>query len=561
MRTADYDAVILCGGLGTRLRTVVDDRPKPMAMIDDRPFLEYVVDHLVDAGCHRLIFCTGHKGEWIETHFRGSSRYQAVFSRETENLGTAGALRHCRGLIATSPFLVVNGDSFCALDYWALLKAHCSQQRPVTVAVVEADGRSDAGSVELDHHGRIVGFQEKGTSGAYVSAGIYACDSRFLDSIPERRPCSLEYDVFPALLSTDIGGFVVSAPLYDIGTPARLNAFRSMSRKRLVNSQTERAGLNRDEYTSLYRKLLLVRQAEEAIRAHYASDEMKTPVHLGIGGEAISVGVCHCLPAKAVTFGTYRNHALYLAMTEDLDGFFGELFGKATGAGKGKAGSMHLCRPDLGVAATSAVVATTIPLAVGAALAHSYRNETEPVVVFFGDGAVEEGVFWESLNFACLHRLKILFVCEDNGLAIHAHASSRKGYRSLVDILQGFRCGVASADGSDLATVVHATRHMLAEMARSSQPGLLHLTYFRLLEHVGIHEDFSVGYRSGLSTEEWKELDPVERLADELKRLGHPSSELDEIRTSTRARIAASIARARAAVYPPTEALYEDVIA
>ena len=158
--------------------------------------------------------------------------------------------------------------------------------------------------------------------------------------------------------------------------------------------------LSMDERIALYRKLLLVRQVEEAIRTHYASDDMKTPVHLGIGGEAISVGVCHCLPAKASTFGTYRNHALYLAVTDDTDGFFAELFGKESGPGKGKAGSMHLCRPDCGLMATSAVVATTIPLAVGAALANAYRKDSTPVAVFFGDGAVEEGVFWESVNFA-----------------------------------------------------------------------------------------------------------------------------------------------------------------
>ena len=319
--------------------------------------------------------------------------------------------------------------------------------------------------------------------------------------------------------------------------------------------------LSMDERIALYRKLLLVRQVEEAIRTHYASDGMKTPVHLGIGGEAISVGVCHCLPAKASTFGTYRNHALYLAVTDDTDGFFAELFGKESGPGKGKAGSMHLCRPDCGLMATSAVVATTIPLAVGAALANAYRKDSTPVAVFFGDGAVEEGVFWESVNFACLHRLNVLFVCEDNGLAIHAHASERRGYRSLIEVLQGFRCTVVSADGSDLPTVVQATRNMLSRMTQDRQPGFIHLSYFRLLEHVGIQEDFAAGYRSGPSPEEWRQVDPVERLRAELSAEGYSSRDLEAITTSIDVRIAASIARARAAAYPPVDALYEDVLA
>jgi TPP-dependent pyruvate/acetoin dehydrogenase alpha subunit len=207
------------------------------------------------------------------------------------------------------------------------------------------------------------------------------------------------------------------------------------------------------------------------------------------------------------------------------------------------------------------VVATTVPLAVGAALANAYQKNSTPVAVFFGDGAVEEGVFWESVNFACLHRLKILFVCEDNGLAIHAHASERRGYRSLIDVLQGFRCTVASADGSDLPTVVQATRGMLSRMTHDRQPGFLHLSYFRLLEHVGIQEDFSAGYRSGPSPEEWRQVDPVERLRAELSADGYPMGDLEAIKTSIDGRIAASIERARAAAYPPGDALHEDVLA
>ena len=143
--------------------------------------------------------------------------------------------------------------------------------------------------------------------------------------------------------------------------------------------------MRKDEALSLYRKLILARRAEEKIREEYFNDDMKTPVHLGIGQEAIPVGVCHCLAAGTKTFGTYRNHALYLAITGDTDGFFAELYGKATGPAKGKAGSMHLSAPELGLMATSAVVGSTIPLAVGAALANTYCKSGDLVAVFFGD--------------------------------------------------------------------------------------------------------------------------------------------------------------------------------
>src|SRR3712207_1665705 len=124
--------------------------------------------------------------------------------------------------------------------------------------------------------------------------------------------------------------------------------------------------LSASELESLYSRVLLVRLCEQQISKEYFQDEMKTPVHLGIGGEAMAVGVHFACPQDTMYFGTYRNHALYLACNPDTDGFFGEMYGKLNGCGKGKAGSMHMSCPEHGLTATSAVVATTIPVAAGA---------------------------------------------------------------------------------------------------------------------------------------------------------------------------------------------------
>lgn len=315
----------------------------------------------------------------------------------------------------------------------------------------------------------------------------------------------------------------------------------------------------RAEILALYRKLLLVRLAEEKIREEYFTNDMKTPVHLGIGGEAIAVGVCHALPPGTKAFGTYRNHALYLALTGDTDGFFGELYGKATGVSKGKAGSMHLAAPQQGLMATSAVVGTTIPLAVGAALAHQYRGEPHLAASFFGDGAIEEGVFWESLNFACLKRLRMLFVCEDNGLAIHTAASERQGFRSIPDALQGFRCHVISGDGSDLRGVIAAVTQMLERMEQDPRPGFLHLTYFRFLEHVGPLEDFHAGYRQKPSPEELARLDPVWHLEQGLLQEGVAKRELEAVRTAVDEQITRSVQAAHQAPFAPPSELSTDV--
>lgn len=315
------------------------------------------------------------------------------------------------------------------------------------------------------------------------------------------------------------------------------------------------------ELLPLYRALMLARGAEGKIREEYSRDEMKTPVHLGIGQEAISVGVCHALPKGTKAFGTYRNHALYLSMTGDVEGFFAELYGKATGPGKGKAGSMHLALPERGLVATSAVVGTTIPVAVGAALANRYRKSDGLVAVFFGDGAVEEGVFWESVNFACLHRLRILFICEDNGLAIHTAAPHREGFRSIPEALIGFQCHVATGDGSDLPGVVKMTRKMLARMEEEPRPGFLHFSCLRFLEHVGPREDFNAGYRRRPTPEEMERRDPVVRYEKHLAERGVDAGELARVRSDVERQLGRAVASAKQAPFAPPAELYTDLFA
>src|SRR5439155_11451571 len=158
----------------------------------------------------------------------------------------------------------------------------------------------------------------------------------------------------------------------------------------------------------LYRSLYRIRRIEEEIARIYPTDRIKSPVHLSIGQEAVSVGVCEALQAHDIVFGTYRGHALYLAKGGDLRAMVAELFGKATGCTKGKGGSMHLIAPERGVMGMSAVVGTTIANAAGYAYALRFRREPAIVASFFGDGATEEGVFAETLNFAVLKRLSIL---------------------------------------------------------------------------------------------------------------------------------------------------------
>jgi len=317
--------------------------------------------------------------------------------------------------------------------------------------------------------------------------------------------------------------------------------------------------MNKDLLIDLYKKLLLVRMCEEKIIEEYQHNEMKTPVHLGIGAEAIPVGICSALPSGYKVYGTYRNHGLFLTMTNNTSLFFAELYGKIGGSNKGKAGSMHLSAPECGLLATSAVVSTTIPVAVGTAFAEQYKNTDNFVVVFFGDGAIEEGVFWESLNFAALKKLRIIFVCEDNQLAIHTHSSERQGFKSIKDIANLFDFYTINVPGNDLIELYHSTQRMVESMNKECKPGFIHSKYFRFLEHVGPNEDFNARYRSKPSLEELTDLDPLLRLENELLSSTVNADELQSIKTQIQKKIEEGLLFAKNSPFPSQDQLLVDI--
>lgn len=311
---------------------------------------------------------------------------------------------------------------------------------------------------------------------------------------------------------------------------------------------------------ALYQKLYLVRQATQAIRREYPSDQIKTPVHLSMGEEAISVGVCHALMGRSKFLGTYRNHGLYLSLTSETDRFFAELFGKKTGAAGGKAGSMHLTAPEAGLIMTSAVVGTTIPAAVGTAFANQMQDNGKIVTVFFGDGALDEGVFWESLNAACVWKLPVIFVCEDNGLAPHIKKYERQGYRSIYKIASQFNCLPYEFVTTDVETIYRLALSAEQSCRLENRPVLIHLQYYRYLEHVGPNEDFDQGYRTRDEFEEWYKKDPVKLQRDRLLGMGL-ERDVMRIEYKVNEQIARSIILAKAAAFPDKEELFKGVLA
>lgn len=302
-------------------------------------------------------------------------------------------------------------------------------------------------------------------------------------------------------------------------------------------------------YRRMFRTALLIRLVEERIIALYPSDKIQSPVHLSIGQEAVAVGVCDALRADDLVFATYRSHGFYIAKGGPLDAMFAELYGRKGGISGGKAGSMHLAAPAVGLMGSSAVVASTIPHAVGAALSFKRRSSPRIAVAVFGDGATEEGVYHESLNFAALMKVPVLFLCEDNGLAVHSHRPVRQSY-SLVEHAQSF--GIAGRrveEGWDMMAIRQATLEA-AEQVRAGGPFVLEVATSRYKEHVGVGEDFHFNYRNQDGVDAWKRRDPL--IVD--------SKLVEALKPEIESEIAAAVAFAEASPAPGYPELLMDVI-
>jgi TPP-dependent pyruvate/acetoin dehydrogenase alpha subunit len=309
----------------------------------------------------------------------------------------------------------------------------------------------------------------------------------------------------------------------------------------------------------LYRKLFLARRAEEYIIKYYAEDEMKTPMHMSFGEEANAVGVIHALDAFDQVISTYRSHAIFLAKTDDPELFFLELYGKQNRIAGGKSGSMHLADPEKGHMGSTAIVSSGISVSVGIAFANQYKNNNHISCSFFGDGATDEGSFWESLNMACLMKVPVLFVCEDNGLAVHTSSYMRQGYDSIDQVVAQYEIEVFSNETTDVEIIYDLAKQAIRSIRTKGMPAFLRLKCYRNLEHVGINEDFDAGYRSRDEYLEWAKKDCVKIQRQKLLDLNISNTEIVKIEQSIDQRIKSSLENAKAAPFPNPEELYRGV--
>lgn len=277
-----------------------------------------------------------------------------------------------------------------------------------------------------------------------------------------------------------------------------------------INSQPDQLNL-------LY-SMLRIRCIEEAIATRYPEQEMRCPMHLSIGQEAIAVGVCAALSPNDVMFSNHRAHAHYLAKGGNLKELLAELYGRSSGCCGGRGGSMHLIDLNVNFMGSTPIVGGTVPLAVGAAWAISLKAEKNISVIFLGDGCFEEGVVHEAMNFSVLHKLPILFVCENNQFSVYTRLNERQADRPIYKIAEAHGLMSYIGDGNDVNEVFSLAQISVKNAKERKGPQFIELKTYRWREHCGPDFDDSLGYRSEHEIKDGMKDCPILKIINQLER-------------------------------------------
>ncbi|HQG35564.1 MAG TPA: thiamine pyrophosphate-dependent dehydrogenase E1 component subunit alpha [Syntrophales bacterium] len=321
----------------------------------------------------------------------------------------------------------------------------------------------------------------------------------------------------------------------------------------------------KDLLEKFYRQMLRIRLCEEAFVAPILAGEVRCPCHLYSGEEAVAVGVCAALTARDYVFGNHRSHGHYLAKGGSMPEMAAEIFCRETGCSRGRGGSMHLIAPEVGMMGAAPIVAGTISLALGAALAAAIRKDGCVAVTFFGDGATGEGVLYESMNFAALRRLPIIFVCENNYYATHMPVRECRVDRPLYEIAGPFGIESCQEDGNDVLAVYEAGRAAVEKCRSGEGPVFLEFLTYRYRGHVGPDDNIQGSHtdiRPPEEIERWRLNDPILRLEKYLReRQIMGEDETSAVRDEIAREVAAAHDFARRSPSPRSEELDRYVFA
>lgn len=313
-----------------------------------------------------------------------------------------------------------------------------------------------------------------------------------------------------------------------------------------------------DTLRKMYEIMVKIRKFEEKTAEMISQKEIICPCHLYIGEEAVATGVCSALRKDDYVFSTHRSHGHYIAKGGDIKALMAELYGKATGCSKGWGGSMHVASRDIGLMGSSAIVGGSIPIAVGAALAFSMQKKDSVSVVFFGDGATAEGVFYESLNFASLKKLPVIFVCENNLYSTHMPISACLAETNIYKKAEAFKIPGIRVDGNNVIEVFKIAKEAV-ESARSGRGStLIECMTYRWRGHVGSSYDLDKGLRSKEELDYWMNRCPIKMLEEFLSKYGFLSdSEKIQIHRQIEKEIEEAIVFAKESPYPKANKVFQ----
>jgi pyruvate dehydrogenase E1 component alpha subunit len=313
----------------------------------------------------------------------------------------------------------------------------------------------------------------------------------------------------------------------------------------------------------LLRQMQRIRTVEETIADRYPQGKMRCPTHLSVGQEAVPAAVSACLKPTDFAVSTHRGHAHYLAKGGDLKAMIAEIYGKVTGCSRGKGGSMHLIDRQVGFMGTSAIVGNSIPIGVGLALSAQLKGTDQVSCIFVGDGAVEEGVFYEAVNFAVLRNLPVLFLCENNLYSVYSPLSVRQPPgRQIAAMVAGLGAKVATGDGNRVLECYELIQATVESLRSGQGPWFLEFSTYRWLEHCGHEFDNHLGYRTPEEFEAWKKRDPIPLFETELLEQ-HPESgvALATMKQEVQQEVLEAFAFAELSPFPPPEEAYLGVYA
>ena len=279
------------------------------------------------------------------------------------------------------------------------------------------------------------------------------------------------------------------------------------------------SGLSLNKKIKIFEICSLIRHVENEISLRYTKGKMRCPVHLSIGQEGVPAALSLLIRKKDFAVSTHRAHAHYISKGGSIKKMISEIYGKSTGCSGGKGGSMHLTDKKNGFMGSSSIVGNSIPLGVGLAFSLKLKKTKNLTIIYLGDGAVETGAFFESVNFSILKKLPVIFICENNLYSVYTPLKYRQPKnRKIHKMVSGLGVKTYFFDGSKPFSFFKELEEIVKKTRKKSEPCFIEFSTYRYLEHCGPHNDDNLKYRPKKELEKWKRKDPYLNLKNILEK-------------------------------------------